>query len=80
MMLAALFQPPKPLVVHMVAYKFFSVLIATSTYGRGLCSRALFKQDETRRAWRTIPKLSGPGQDYFFLAPLLGKIQEKSGI
>ena len=44
---------------------------------RGLRSRAPFKRDETRRDWKAIPELAGPGQDYFFMVPLLGKIREK---
>ena len=44
---------------------------------RGLRSRACFKRDETRRYWKAIPELAGPGQDYFFMVPLLGKIWEK---
>ena len=35
--------------------------------------------NETRRDWRAIPELAGPGQDYFFQVLLLGKILEKSG-
>ena len=46
---------------------------------RGLHSRARY---QTRRDWtrlETIPKLPGPGRDYFFMVPLLGKIREKFG-
>ena len=32
--------------------------------------------NETRRDWRAIPELAGPGQNYFYMVPLLGKIQE----
>ena len=38
------------------------------------------KWDETRRDWKAIPELAGPGQDYFFMVPLLGKIWEKFGM
>ena len=44
---------------------------------RGLRSRARFKRDETRQDWKAIPELAGPGQDYFFMVPLLGKIRKK---
>ena len=52
------------------------VLVADS---RGLRSRARY---QTRQDWmrlETIPELPGPGRDYFFMVPLLGKIWEKFG-
>ena len=46
---------------------------------RGLRSRARFKREETRRDWKAIPELAGPGQDYFFMVPLLGKFGKNLG-
>ena len=47
---------------------------ASQVRGRGLRSRARFKQDQTLQDWGAIPALAGPGQDYFFMA------QENPGI
>ena len=58
-----------------IHYKCKILLVGRES--RGLRSRARFKRDETRWDWKAIPELAGPGQDYFFMAPLLGKIQEK---
>ena len=36
--------------------------------------------NQTRRDWRAIPELAGPGQDYFFMVPLLGENPENKGL
>ena len=43
---------------------------------RGLRSQARLKRDKMRRDWQSFPELAVPGQEYFFLVQLLGKIWE----
>ena len=50
-----------------------------SILGRGLRSRARYQTRRDRTRLETIPEWPGPGRDYFFMVPLLGKIQEKFG-
>ena len=38
---------------------------------------SFFFRDETRRDWKPLPELAVPGQDNYFLVPLLEKIRVK---
>ena len=65
-------------IIQLVAWNTNWKYVTVGIWIRGLRSRARLKRDKMRLEANS--KLAGPGQDYFFMVSLVGKIREIIGM